>query len=275
MTGKRMDVKEIQVSDLRIVYRQAGTGPPLVLLHGGMEDSRAWARQLDGLADEYTVFAWDAPGCGQSTDVPETWRLPDFADALAAWLRAAEVEHPHVLGLSWGSSVALEFYRRHSGVPASLILASAYAGWAGSLPPEEVVARHASVLAAADLPQEELMQGWPGLFSTAASPELIAEMMSIAVDNSGLVHPGGYRATAHSMAEADLRDVLPQVRVPTLLLYGELDERSPLHIAEDLRTQIPNAELVVIPDVGHLANVEAPAAFNGKVRRFIRSVTQA
>jgi pimeloyl-ACP methyl ester carboxylesterase len=80
---------------------------------------------------------------------------------------------------------------------------------------------------------------------------------------------------AHSMAEADLRDVLPQVRVPTLLLYGRLDERSPLHVAEDLRAQIPNAELVVIPHVGHLANVEAPAAFNGHVRQFIRSVTQA
>jgi pimeloyl-ACP methyl ester carboxylesterase len=270
-----MGVRELQVSGLRIAYRQAGTGPPLVLLHGGMEDSRVWTRQLEGLADEYTVLAWDAPGCGRSADVPETWRLPDFADALAVWLRAMGVKHPHVLGLSWGSSVALEFYRRHADCPASLILASAYAGWAGSLPTEEVSARHASVLAAADLPREELLKGWPGVFSTAASPELIAEIMAIAADNSGLVHPGGYRAMAHSMAEADLRDILPGIHVPTLLLHGELDERSPLHIAEDLRAPIANAELVVIPDVGHLANVEAPAAFNGHVRTFIRSVTAA
>lgn len=273
--SRRVDIREIRVSDLRITYRQAGTGPPLVLLHGGMEDSRAWARQLDGLAEGYTVYAWDAPGCGRSTDVPETWRLPEFADALAAWLGALDVEHPHILGSSWGSSVALEFYRRHSGAPASLILASAYAGWAGSLPPEEVAARHASVLVAADLPREELVKGWPGAFSPAASAELIAEMLSIAVDNSGVVHPGGYRATVHSMAEADLRDVLPQIQVPTLLLYGGLDERAPLPIAEDLRARIPKAELVVIPDVGHMANVEAPAAFNSEVRQFIRSVIQA
>jgi pimeloyl-ACP methyl ester carboxylesterase len=270
-----MDVRERQVSGLRIAYRQMGTGLPLVLLHGGMQDSRVWTRQLDGLADEYTVLAWDAPGCGRSTDVPETWRLRDFADALAGWLRAVGVEHPHILGLSWGSSVALEFYRRHSDFPASLILASAYAGWAGSLPPKEVAARHSSALAAADLPREDLLKGWPGVFSTAASPELIAEIMEIVVDNSGLVHPGGYRAMAHSMAEADLRDVLPTIRVPTLLLYGELDERSPLQIAGDLRAQIPNAELGVIADVGHLANVEAPAAFNRHVRQFVRSVTDA
>lgn len=249
--------------------------PPLVLLHGGIDDSRAWRRQLQGLSDEFTVLAWDSPGCGQSSDVPESWRLPDFADALAAWLRCLNLEHPHVLGLSWGSSVALEFYRRHSAVPASLILASAYAGWAGSLPPEEVAARHASVLAAADLPREELLKGWPGVFSTAASPELIEEVMSVAADNSGLVYPGGYRAAAHSMADADLRDLLPHIRLPTLLLYGELDERSPLHVAEGLRAQIPTAELAVIPGVGHLANVEAPAAFNDQVRRFLRAVVQS
>lgn len=267
-----LDMNEVDVSGLRVAYRHSGEGPPLVLLHGGMEDSRSWRRQLNGLSDEFSVFAWDAPGCGSSSDVPESWRLPDFADALALWLRALDVEHAHVLGLSWGSSVALEFYRRHADIPASLILASAYAGWAGSFPPEEVAARHASVLAAADLPREELLKGWAGLFTNAASSELVEEVLNIAADNSGEIHPGGYRAVAHSMAEADLRDVLPTLALPTLLLYGELDERSPLRVAEDLRGRIPAAELVVIPGVGHLVNAEAPAQFNSQVRRFLRGL---
>jgi pimeloyl-ACP methyl ester carboxylesterase len=264
-----LDVRAIEISGLRIAYRQAGSGPPLVLLHGGMEDSRAWKRQLEGLADEFTVYAWDAPGCGHSSDIPKTWRFAEFADSLAAWLRALDLPHPHVLGLSWGSSLALEFYRRHSEVPASLILASAYAGWAGSLPSGEVAARLSSIRAAADIPREELTKGWPDLFSAAASPELIEEMMNIAADNSGLAHPGGYRAMAHSMAEADLRDVLPQIRIPTLLIYGELDERSPLHVAEDLHARIPSAELAVIDGAGHMTNVEAPDEFNAHVRGFI------
>lgn len=269
-----MTTRQVRVSDVLITYRQRGEGPPVVLLHGGMEDSRAWLRQLDSLSDEFTVLAWDAPGCGQSKDIPESWRLPEFADALAGWLRELNIERPHVLGLSWGSSVALEYYRRHPSAPASLILASAYAGWAGSLPPEEVAARHASALAAADLPREQLVKGWPGVFSTAASPALVEEVLSIAADNSGRVHPGGYRAMAHSMAEADLRDVLPTIRIPVLLLYGELDERSPLHVAENIRAQISSAELVVIPGVGHLANVEAPAEFSAHVRSFIRSLAE-
>jgi pimeloyl-ACP methyl ester carboxylesterase len=260
------------VDGVQIAYSVAGAGPPVVLLHGGMDDRRSWRWQLDGLADEFRVFAWDAPGCGQSSEPPASWRMSDYADCLAAWLQVVGVEQPHVLGLSWGSSVALELYRRHPEVPASLILASAYAGWAGSLPPQEVDARLESVLAAADLPPEELLLGWPGLLSSAASAELVNELAAIWAANAGTVHPAGYRAMAHSMAEADLRDVLPRIEVPTLLLYGELDERSPLQVATELQARIPAAKLVVLPGVGHISNAEAPEAFNACVREFLRSL---
>jgi len=269
-----MDMRELKVGDLRIAYTQAGHGSPLVLLHGGLDDSRSWRRQIEGLKDEFTVLAWDAPGCGQSSDVPESWRMADFADAAAAWLRGAGVERPHILGLSWGSSVALEFYRRHPRIPVSLILASAYAGWAGSLPPEETGARLESVLAAAGLPREELLKGWPGVFSLRASAETREELMAIWADNAGSRNPGGYRAMAYSMAEADLRDVLPRIQVPTLLLYGELDGRSPMKVANALHERIPSSRLVVIEGAGHLANAEAPEEFNAHVRRFIRSVSR-
>ncbi|HJP66567.1 MAG TPA: alpha/beta hydrolase, partial [Actinomycetota bacterium] len=173
---------------------------------------------------------------------------------------------------SWGSSVALELYGRHPNVPRSLILASAYAGWAGSLSPGEVAARLNGVLAAADLPREELLQGWPGLLTTAASAALAEELASIWADNGGTVHPAGYRAMAHSMAEADLREVLPRISIPTLLLYGELDQRAPLPVATALHASIPTSELVVIPGVGHVCNAEGPDRFNAHVREFIRSI---
>lgn len=198
--------------------------------------------------------------------------MADFAEALAGWLTAIGIERPHLLGLSWGSSLALEFYRRYPCVPASLILASAYAGWAGSLSHDEVATRLHSVLASADSPRETLLQGLPGLLGPAIPAEMVDELMDIWMESSGSRHPGGYRATAHSMAEADLRSVLKEIRVPTLLLYGELDQRAPLCVAKDLHAAIPGAELVVIPGAGHLSNIEAPEEFNSQVRRFIRSV---
>ncbi len=262
------------VNGVRIAYSETGAGPPLVLLHGGMDDSRSWRRQIEGLSDEFTVYAWDAPGCGLSSEPPETWRMPEYADCLLGWLDAVGVEAPHVLGLSWGSSLALELYRRRSDRPASLILASAYAGWAGSLPPNEVAARLTGILAAADHPPDETFQGMSGLFSRAASPALVDELVAIWADNAGTVHPAGYRAMAHAMAEADLRDVLPRINVPTLLLYGELDERSPMRVADGLRAAIPGARLVVIPGVGHTCNAEAPEEFNAHVRDFLTTLDQ-
>jgi len=76
-----------------------------------------------------------------------------------------------------------------------------------------------------------------------------------------------------SLAEADLREVLARIRVPTLLLYGDADRRSPLEVvARDLHTRIPGSRLVVLPGVGHQSDMEAPDRFNAEVRGFLRSV---
>jgi pimeloyl-ACP methyl ester carboxylesterase len=268
-------MNEIRLGDLRLAYAEAGEGPPLVLLHGGLVDSRSWRWQLEGLAGDFRVLAWDAPGFGRSSDVPESWRMEDFADAAAVWIRALGVERPHLLGLSWGSSIALEVYRRHPDLPASLILASAYAGWAGSLPPDQVAARLEGALAAAGLPPREMVERWSGVFSAAATSAVREELMAIWADNAGGRNPGGYRASVRSMADADLRNVLPRIRIPTLLLYGELDDRSPLPVARELHAGIPGSELVVLPGVGHMTSAEAPDAFDAEVRRFIRACEEA
>ncbi len=259
---------EIEVAGLRIAFERAGEGPPLVLLHGVLQDSRVWRRQLDDLSNEFTVLAWDAPGCGRSSDPPETFRLPEYADCLAGFVDALGLRRPHVLGLSFGGGLALELYRRHPTVPRTLVLASAYAGWAGSLPAEVVEQRLQQCLREADLPPNQWVPGWiPGLLTEAAPAELFDEVVAIMSE----FHPAGYRAIAHAFAEADLRDVLPHIDVPTLLLYGDVAKRSPLNVAEDLHTKIPASRLVVLPGVGHLSNVEAPDQFNAEVRNFLRS----
>jgi pimeloyl-ACP methyl ester carboxylesterase len=74
----------VEVSGLRIAFERAGEGPPLVLVHGAVSDRRVWQPQLDALANEFTIVAWDAPGCGQSEDPPESFRLPEYADVLGA-----------------------------------------------------------------------------------------------------------------------------------------------------------------------------------------------
>ncbi|HEV2893241.1 MAG TPA: alpha/beta hydrolase [Actinomycetota bacterium] len=263
-------METVEVGGLRIAYRRAGTGPVLVLVHGALGDSRDWRRQLEGLGDELTVVAWDAPGCGGSNDPPETFRLADFADCLAGFVAALGIERPHVLGLSFGGGLALELYRRHPGLPRSLVLASAYAGWKGSLPSEVVRERVERAEREAGLPPEQWARGYlPGLFTEAAPPELLEEAAAIMLD----VRPAGMRAMIRSFADADLRDVLPGIRVPTLLLYGDADGRSPLGtVAAELHRKIPGSRLRILPGVGHAANLEAPERFNAEVREFLRTV---
>jgi pimeloyl-ACP methyl ester carboxylesterase len=239
----------------------------LLLLHGILQDSRAWHRQLDGLADDFTVVAWDAPGCGDSSDPPETFRLPEYASCLAAFIDVLELVSPHVLGLSLGGTFALGLYEHRPTLPRTLILASAYAGWAGSLPDEVVVRRLQQCLREADLPPGQFIPGWmPGLLPEEAAPGLAEELMAMMSE----FHPVGYRAMAHSMAEADLRNVLGEIDVPTLLLYGEKDQRAPLNVAHDLHARIPGSTLRVLPGIGHLGNAEAADQFNREVRTFLK-----
>ncbi len=259
----------VVVGQLVIGFRRAGEGPPLVLLHGGLGDSRAWQDQLEELSDEFTVVAWDAPRCGVSSDPPETFRLPEYADCLAGFIQALGLRRPHVLGHSFGAGLALELYRRHPAIPRSLVLAGGYAGWAGSLPAEEVEERLRLALETAELlPDRFVPQSIPGLFSDLIPREKSEQLAAIMSD----ARPVGTRVMAHAFAEADLRDVLPKIQIPTLLLCGEADERSPLPVAEALHAEIPTSRIVVLAGLGHESYLESPERFNAEVRNFLRSV---
>jgi pimeloyl-ACP methyl ester carboxylesterase len=90
----------VEVDGLRIAYRRAGIGPALVMLHGAPSDSRTWQWMFPDLARDHTVVAWDAPGFGESSDIDDSWRAPEFADALAAFVAALGLERPHLVGRS-------------------------------------------------------------------------------------------------------------------------------------------------------------------------------
>jgi pimeloyl-ACP methyl ester carboxylesterase len=139
------------------------------------------------------------------------------------------IERAHILGMSWGGVLAQEFYRLHATRIGSLVLAGTYAGWRGSLPPVTCSERLATCMRAASLPAEEFAPQWiPGLISAAASQNVRDELSLVVSD----FHPVGFRLMAQSLHDTDTTDLLPQIRVPTLLLWGDADRRSPLSIAE-------------------------------------------
>jgi pimeloyl-ACP methyl ester carboxylesterase len=191
-------VEQVQVEGLRIAYERAGEGAPLVLLQGFVGDARStWRRQIDELSDEFTVVAWDVPGAGRSSDPPESFTLPEYADCLAGFLDAVGLGRVHLVGLSFGGALALEFYRRFPTTVMSLVLAGAYAGWVGSLPSEIAEQRLEQSLRASQLPPTEFMAAMlPTMFSPAAANEAADEFAASLTE----FHPAGFRAMARACA---------------------------------------------------------------------------
>jgi pimeloyl-ACP methyl ester carboxylesterase len=256
-------VEVVRTNGLEIAYERVGEGPLLVLVHGAGVDGRMWQPQLAALADEFTVVAWDEPGAGHSDDVPAGFGLADYAHCLAAVIDALALGPAHVAGLSWGGTVVQELYRHHPERVATLILAGSYAGWKGSLPAEEVQARIEGVrkmLAAGERYDP------PGLF--AGEPP--SEFASLLEEMTAATRPATLGAQLSMTAQTDQRDLLPRIAVPTMLIWGDSDARSPHRVARQFEDAIPGAELVVIPGAGHVSNLEQPGPFNDAVRKFCR-----
>jgi pimeloyl-ACP methyl ester carboxylesterase len=260
-------VNVVRSGGLEIAYERAGKGPPLVFVHGAAEDGRVWKPQLSAFADEFTVVAWDEPGAGRSSDVPTDFGLSDYAKCLATLIEEVALGPANVVGLSWGGTLVLELYRHRPDLVATLILVDSYAGWKGSLPHEEVQARVEGVQRMLSAPSEEFDPTLPGLFAAGPPPEFVPLLADMAAD----VRPESLRTELLALTETDQRDLLPRITVPTLLIWGEQDVRSPLSVAHQFEQAIPRAQLVVIPGAGHVSNLERPEEFNRALREFLRS----
>ena len=134
--------------------------------------------------------------------------------------------------------------------------------------PDVVEQRLQFCLRAAELP--------PWQFVDAMLPSMFADpdregVAEFAASVRGFT-PAGFRVMARALAEADLRNVLGRINVPTLVLHGDCDVRAPLAVADALHTAIPGSRLEVLPGVGHVSCVEAPQEFNREVREFLRLV---
>lgn len=257
----------VDVEGLRIGFQRRGAGPPLLFLHGAVCDSRVWRVEIDSFADAFTVVAWDAPGCGGSSDPPAEFRMGDYADVLSGLIEKLDVGGPvHMVGHSWGSTLALELCRRQPATVRSLVLVGAYAGWAGSLPPNEVEQRLGFALSIAERGADAFdPMSMRGLFSNAMPQDRARELRTIMSE----IRPVGTMTMAHALAEADLRDALPDIRVPTLVVCGSADERSPLSVARELHRSIPGSTLAVLPGLGHECYLESASVFEEEVRRFL------
>ncbi|GCF10028.1 alpha/beta fold hydrolase [Dictyobacter arantiisoli] len=253
----------------RLYYETAGTGYPLLLIHAGIADSRMWDEQVAVFAEQYRVIRYDLRGYG-ATEVP-AGPISNHADA-ANLLRHLHVEKAHVLGISFGGLVALDFSLAYPELVASLILvAPSVSGQKPSESELQFSDEENAYLEKGDLAgaTELNLRMW------VDGPQRTPEQVAPAVRER--VHQMQMHAFNIPMPEeaegipltppAILR--LNEIHVPTLLMVGDLDIPARLALVDELASAISGAQQVLISGVAHMVSMEKPEEFNRLVLHFL------
>lgn len=277
MTSTSSERGVAAINRAQIAYEVAGSGPALTLIHAGIADMRMWDGQFATFAAAYRVVRYDIRGFGQSPMPagPYTMR----AD-LRALLDHLGIARTHLIGISMGGSIALDFALDYPEMVAALIpVASGISGITSSA---WLTARYAAIDAAIragdlDTANELELRLWvdgagraPEDMDPAMRERMRAMNAAVLVAEST-----GEQGTSVNRLDPPAVGRLGEIAAPTLVIVGTRDVPDVVEQAELLATQIPGARKAVMPGVAHLPPMEAPAEFNRLVLDFLAGVPAA
>jgi pimeloyl-ACP methyl ester carboxylesterase len=255
----------VNVEGGTLMWEESGDGPPVVLLHPGPFDSRAWDDQFAPLAEHYRVIRYDLRGHGNSS--PPAGPYAHHEDLLAL-VDLLELQQVHLVGLSLGASVAVDFALEHPERVASLALASpGLSGWTWGRqewrrPLAQAVAAHDEQrVVEARLSDESLAPAME-------QPALADRLRQMARDNVACWMAPDPEVPLEPPAVARLGDL----HGPLLLLIGARDTFDIHAIVERLATVVPGARVATFDGAGHLPNMEQPEAFNRELLGWLAEV---
>ena len=246
---------------------EAGDGEPLVFLHGVGGDAASWAPQMAAFSGAFRAIAWDMPGYGLSRSL-DRMTFPALAGSLLELLDRLGLERVHLVGHSMGGMVAQEFAALWPERIAALVLSAtspAFGRPDGDFQNRFVEARIAPLdngKTLADLAEE--------MVTTMMGPAADPGGAAIARRSMAGVPEATYRAAIACLVTFDRRDALASYTMPVLVLAGEADTNAPAPMMEKMAGRIPDADYVCMKGIGHLGNLENPAAFNAAVGSFLR-----
>jgi pimeloyl-ACP methyl ester carboxylesterase len=243
---------------VNIYYEDHGTGPAVLLSHGYSATTRMWAGQVEALKDRYRVITWDMRGHGQSDspDDPKAYSEAATVDDIAGILNHLGIDKAVIGGLSLGGYMSLAFNLAHPSMVRALMLFDTGPGY------KNPVGREGWNVTA--MKRAETFEA-KGLDALGGSAEVRVSQHRSA---QGLAH-----AARGMLAQFDSRIIesLEHIAVPTLVLVGEKDQPF-LGATDYMANKIPGCTKVMIPEAGHAANLDQPAAFNAAVEAFLASL---
>jgi pimeloyl-ACP methyl ester carboxylesterase len=256
---------------MRVHVRDRGDGPVVVLLHAFPCDGRMWQPQADDLCEAgWRVLVPDLPGFGQSALPDREPSLDDVAESVVSVLDDRGVDRCVLAGVSLGGYVTMAILRQRPDLAAGLVLCDTKATADSDAAREnrERLARLVleSPQECARILEQAVLPGLLGDTTRAHRPEVVDRVRSWLGDATADTVAWYQRAMA---VRPDSVAVLAAVDVPTLVLWGEEDALAPREEQDAMRTASTDADLVIVPEAGHLANVERPEAVTAAMRRFL------
>ncbi|MDP9920565.1 3-oxoadipate enol-lactonase [Variovorax boronicumulans] len=251
----------------RIAVDHCGSGELVVFLHGIGGNRRNWKSSLPVFGEHFLAAAWDARGYGDSDDYAGALRFHDFSDDLARVLDHFGVDRAHLVGLSMGGRIALNFAQRHTDRLHSLTLCATFKGFGtfSDAAKAEFIRSRKEPLLNGQEPADIAEDVARSLLSPGASDAALQQL----VDSMQRLHKESYIKSIEAMVHEDVDASLDHVRVPTHVVCGASDPLAPPAMSREIVRLIPHAELTLLPDTGHLLNIENPSGFNDVVLNFL------
>ncbi len=250
------------VNGTRLYYEALGDGDPVIFVHGLTLDTRMWDDQFADFAKRYRAIRYDARGFGKSGPVTGSFSIRDDLRALMDHLG---VQRAHVIGLSMGGRYAIEFALTHPDRVRSLVAVDAVLP---GFPTPNFGREIGAVIEAGrrgDIPEAKRRWLAASLFAPANEQPAVAARLKTMVDD----YTGWHFANGLGMHEEELRPSatqrLAEIKVPTLVVVGSREIPELLAASQKIAREVPGATLAVIPNAGHMSNMEAPVAFNRTV----------
>jgi pimeloyl-ACP methyl ester carboxylesterase len=247
-----------------IHYLSEGEGLPLVFLHGLGGNASNWLYQRNYFKNRYQVISVDLPGHGKSLDLVEC-PFSHYQEEVLHVLDERGISAAVICGISMGGKVALDFACHHPDRVQGLVLSDTFAAL-----------------------DEKTERERKALFDLLQTPSELENWLERVVLEMGF-DPGsplakGFekgmeninRSFIHQLfiqlLNYDQRQLLASIQVPTLIFHGEKDDFIPFSCAQEFCEKIKNARMMVIPDSGHLPNVEKPKIFNEYLEKFLENI---
>ena len=246
-------------------YKERGSGPLLLFLHGLGGNRHSFDHQLDALSDRYRCVAWDVPGYGGSPPMA-AMRFPALAARLDRLIGALGTEPRAVIGHSFGGMIA-QSWLRQGGACGKLVLAqtSAAFGKPGSQWNQGFLKARLAPIDEGLAPRDFARQLITSMFFDQSK----AAAIEAAVRTMAPLPAATYRQVIECLVGFDESANLDRIRTPTLCLAAQHDRTAPPKSVAQMAERIPGAEYQCLPDAGHLAYVEAPEAFTAAVAAFV------